>query len=70
MKDKKFLLGNGKAFKDTAPYIAMSFHTRACTFEVMFGDHEEEQPNLAHAICKSVLKVSKIACTDRFSAEL
>lgn len=51
MNAKKYLLGNGKAFKDDAPYVACSFYTRACTFEVMYGDPRAEEPNLAHAIC-------------------
>lgn len=57
MKDKKFLLGNGKAFKDSAPYIQCSFFTRACAMEVVYGDPRNEEPNLAHAVCKSILKV-------------
>lgn len=60
MKDKKYVLGNGKAFKDTAPYVQCSFYTRASAMEVMYGDPRNEEPNLAHAICKSVLKVSRL----------
>jgi hypothetical protein len=58
MLNKKNVLGNGKAFKDHAPYIAVSYYTRACAFEIMYGDPRQEEPNLAHAICCSVLKVS------------
>lgn len=58
MINKKNVLGNGKAFKDHAPYIAVSYYTRACAFEIMYGDPRQEEPNLAHAICRSVLKVS------------
>jgi actin-related protein len=57
MKAKKYVLGNGKVFKD-AQYIACSFYTRACAMEILYGDPSNEEPNLAHAICKSVLKVS------------
>ena len=38
MLSKKNVLGNGKAFKDHAPYIAVSYYTRACAFEIMYGD--------------------------------
>ena len=51
MQQKKYVLGNGKAFKDDAPYVACSYYTRACTFEVMYGNPRAEEPNLAHAIC-------------------
>jgi hypothetical protein len=59
MKAKLFLLGNGKAFKDTAPYVQCSFYTRAVTAEVMFGEPRNDEPNIAHAVCKSILKVSQ-----------
>lgn len=58
MLNKRNVLGNGKAFKDQAPYIAVSFYTRAVAFEVMYGDPRQEEPNIAHAICCSVMKVS------------
>ena len=37
------------------PYMTLSAYTRACAIEVMFGDPEEEEPNIAYSICQSLL---------------
>ena len=48
MKAKKYVLGNGKTYKDDYPYLQMSFFTRTSVMEVCFGDPREEQPNIAY----------------------
>jgi hypothetical protein len=36
----------------------MSLYTKVSAFEVLFGDFDEETPNLANSVCQSVMKVS------------
>jgi hypothetical protein len=57
MKTKRFVLGNGKSFKE-CPYIAISYFSRASAYEIIYGDYTKEEANLAYSICQSVLKVS------------
>jgi len=57
MKKKLMSLKQGKAFKDF-PYLAMSYFTKVTTTEAMFGNPDEEQPNLAYSICESVMKLN------------
>jgi hypothetical protein len=59
MRMKRELLGGGHAFsKEGFPYLAISFHTRAYAIEIMFGDVENEKPNLAYSVCQSLMKLN------------
>ena len=58
MKAKKYILGMGKAYKEDFPYLQISFYTRVASMEIMFGDPDLEEPNIAYSICQSLLKVS------------
>ena len=58
MKSKRVLPGLGKTFKDDYPYLCVSFYTRVSAMEICYGDPDEEEPNLAHSVCQSLLKVS------------
>ena len=40
------------------PSLNVSFHTRAKTMETCFGDPENEQPNIAASILRSILKLN------------
>ena len=52
MRAKRELMGSGHAFvKENFPYLALSFHTRACAMEVIYGDVEKEESNLAFSVC-------------------
>lgn len=51
MKSKRFILGLGKTYKEDFPYLCVSFYTRVASMEVMFGDPELEEANLAFSIC-------------------
>ena len=54
MKAKRFTLGLGKTYKEDFPYLQVSFYTRVASMEVVFGDPELEEPNLAYSICQSL----------------
>lgn len=56
MRKKKYTLG--KQFKDFNN-LQLSFYSRYCTMESCFGDTNEEEPNLAYSILKSIKKVSE-----------
>ena len=59
MKNKRHLLGSGKTYKESFPYLTVSFYTRFTTMEICFGqDVDMEEPNLAYSICQSLMKVS------------
>lgn len=62
MKAKKYVLGNGKTYKEDYPYLQLSFFTRSTVMEVCFGDPREEEPNIAYSICKSLNAVSSSCC--------
>lgn len=62
MKAKKYVLGNGKTYKEDYPYLQLSFFTRSTVMEVCFGDPREEEPNIAYSICKSLNAVSLSCC--------
>lgn len=66
MINKKFQLNYGRAFH-WFPYLQVSMHTRFMAGEVFFGDTEIEEPNLAHGILSSVMRVSctylMVACS-------
>ena len=66
MINKKFQLNYGRAFH-WFPYLQVSMHTRFMAGEVFYGDTELEEPNLAHGILNSVMRVSfsglKVVCS-------
>ena len=64
MKNKRYILGLGKTYKEDFPYLCVSFFTRASAMEVCFGDVDDEKANLAHSICQSLLKVSDFTRID------
>ena len=51
MKGKRFILGQGKSYKEDYPYLCISFYTRVAAMEVCFGDPDMEEPNIAYSIC-------------------
>lgn len=57
MRQKRFVLNSGRAFY-WYPYFCISFFTRMMAMEVCFGDVDEEEPNLAYSILKSIMKTS------------
>ena len=57
MIDKKFTLSYGRGFH-WFPYFQVSMHTRFMAGESFFGNAENEEPNLAHSILQSVMRVS------------
>lgn len=56
MKHKKNSLG--KTYKDY-PHVSISFYSRYMAAEVMFGDPDEEEENIAVAILRSIKKVNR-----------
>ena len=56
-KMKKKLTSFGKTHKEF-PSLQVSFFTRAMATEVCFGNHNEDEPNLAVSILRSILKLS------------
>ena len=42
MKNKRFILGLGKTYKDDFPYLCISFYTRVSAMEICFGDPDLE----------------------------
>ena len=42
MKNKRFILGLGKTYKDDFPYLCISFFTRVSAMEICFGDPDLE----------------------------
>jgi hypothetical protein len=55
MRKKKYSLG--KQYKEFQN-LSLSFYTRYATMESCFGDPNEEEPNIAYSILKSIKKVS------------
>ena len=51
MKGKRFILGQGKTYKEDYPYLCISFYTRVAAMEVCFGDPDMEEPNIAYSVC-------------------
>lgn len=51
MKSKRIVPGLGKTWKDDFPYLQISFYTRAAAMEILYGDPDSEEPNLAYSIC-------------------
>lgn len=58
MKSKRIVPGLGKTYKDDFPYLTLSFYTRVAAMEICYGDPDLEEPNLAHSVCLSLVKVS------------
>ena len=54
MRHKKYSMD--KTYRDF-PNLQVSFYTRYSTMEYCFGDPNEEQPNVAYSILKSIKKV-------------
>ncbi len=61
-KMKKKLFNMGKQYNN-AINLLVSFFTRYCTMEQCFGDPNNEEPNLAYSILKSIKKVSDVRLT-------
>ncbi len=55
-KMKKKLTSFGKQYKEV-PGLAISLYTRYTAMEVLYGDVNEEESNLAYSILTSVKKV-------------
>ena len=59
MLGSKSVLGHGHAFaKEQFSHLSVSLYTRAFAVEVLFGDVEREEPNIAYSVCESLLKLS------------
>ena len=59
MKSKKYPFG--KVYKEY-PHTCISFYTRYMSGEVLFGNPEEEEENIAVSILRSIKKVNTFIC--------
>jgi len=59
MLASKQALGAGHAFvNEKFPHLSLSLYTRAFAVEVMFGNVDHEDPNLAYTVCESLMKLT------------
>ena len=57
LKMKKKMTSFGKQHREF-PSMQVSFYTRAKAMEVCFGDIDNEEPNIAASVLRSVLKLN------------
>lgn len=59
MLESKSVLGHGHAFaKEQFPHLCVSLYTRAFAVEVLFGNVDHEEPNVAYSVCSSLINLS------------